>query len=294
LDLVRDDRLSSRPKSGGVEPFLLRSLRKKTVLRRTIAGPTSDAVSEGNPRAVYNFTYADGVTDRIVEDLLVEYPNASVTPALQLVCSSLYQRLTADKRQITHQDYTDLKGVAGIVESYVQYGIEAIHPRMTRGEADRWRLLLHSLVSRQGGGVVVSLAERQKVLVERAKSQFALERGGEICRGSKRRERRLGVASRYFNLRAGSRHLSSGNRPTISRALEKLTKGAAPLLRHINERSNATLTPEEQEYSLKHDTVAAALARWHDEHGGAVKAAQEERRKRRTILWTSAAASIVV
>jgi hypothetical protein len=76
--------------------------------------------------------------------------------------------------------------------------------------------------------------------------------------------------------------------------LEKLTKGAAPLLRHINERSNATLTPEEQEYSLKHDTVAAALARWHDEHGGAVKAAQEERRKRRTILWTSAAASIVV
>lgn len=46
------------------------------------------------------------------------------------------------KRQITRQDYTDLNGVAGIVESYVQRGIAAIHPRMTREEPDHCQLLL--------------------------------------------------------------------------------------------------------------------------------------------------------
>lgn len=285
---IRDDRLSSRPKSGGVEPFLLKSFRKKTVLRRTIAGPTSSSESDGNPHAVYNFTYTDGVVERIVDDLLDQYPNASVTPALQLVCSSLYERLTADKRQITHQDYTDLKGVAGIVESYVDRGIAAIHPRVTREEANRWRLLLHSLVCRQGGGVVVSLAERQKVLVERAKSQFELESGDQVCPAPQKTRSWSGV------LRLGGGRFSGWNRPSIASALENLTRGATPLLRCINERPDAVLEPGEQEYSLKHDTIAAALARWHDQHGGAIKAALEERRKRWIILWASAAASLVI
>jgi len=286
---IRDDRLSNRPKSGGVEPFLLKSFRKKTVLRRAIAGPTSSCESDGNPRAVYNFTFADGVVERIVDDLLDQYPNASVTPALQLVCSSLYERLTAEKRQITHQDYTDLKGVAGIVESYIDRGITAIHPRMTRQEANCWRLLLHSLVSRQGGGVVVSLAERQRVLVERATRQCDLESGDEISPAP-----RINRRWRRFRLRIGLGRGSSRSRPSIASALENLTKGSTPLLRHINERPGVALAPEEQEYSLKHDTIAAALARWVDEHGGAVKAAMEERRKRWMILSAGAIVLLVI
>jgi hypothetical protein len=49
----------------------------------------------------------------------------------------------------------------------VELGIRSIGVR-TQSELDKWTLLLYSLVSRQGGGIVVSLAEPADVLCKRA------------------------------------------------------------------------------------------------------------------------------
>jgi hypothetical protein len=153
---ISDDRLSNRPRSGGVEPYLLRPLREKNALMRVVEAPTSACTGEGI--AVYDFAFQEGLIERIVGDLLQAFPHLAVTPALQLVCASLYERLTKEDRTITHADYNRLGRINGIFGAYLERGISEAEPR-TRTQVDQWHLLLHSLVSRQGGGTLVSLIE---------------------------------------------------------------------------------------------------------------------------------------
>jgi hypothetical protein len=65
--------------------------------------------------------------------------------------------------------------------------------------------------------------------------------------------------------------------------LLKFTGGAAPLLR-------GEPPDDPSNFSLKHDVLAVMLSRWHDEHGGALRAKREQAAKRRRIatvsLWT--------
>lgn len=187
---ISDDRLSNRPRSGGVEPYLLRPLRAKNALMRVVEVPTSARTAEGIP--VYDFGFQDGLIERIVDDLVQAFPHMAVTPALQLVCASLYERLTRETRTITHADYNGLGRINGIFGSYLERGISVAEPR-TEAQVDQWHLLLHSLVSRQGGGTLVSLIEPADEIVREA--------------------RELGLQS------------------AIEPALVRLTHGAAPLLR---------------------------------------------------------------
>ena len=187
---ISDDRLSKRPRSGGVEPYLLRPLREKGALLHVIEAPTSARREDGT--SVYNFEFEKGLTERIVDDLLDTFRHAAVTPALQVVCSGLYARLTEKNRTIMHADYTRLGRFIGIFDDYLRRGINAAGPR-TKAQADQWGELLYSLVSRQGGGTLVSLTEPLE----------ELERGAE----------ELGIPG------------------PIGPALIKLTRGAAPLLR---------------------------------------------------------------
>jgi hypothetical protein len=187
---ISDDRLGKRPRSGGIDAYLLRPLRDKKALLNLITAPVGACDEAGAP--VYDFTFEVGLPERIAGDLLAEFPHAAVTPALQVVCASLYSRLTQNNRTITSADYNALEGIRGIVRSYVARGIAAAVPRADV-DADKWRLLLHSLVSRQGGGTVVSLNEPLKELVRRARD--------------------LGIDG------------------DIDRALADLTRGAVPLLR---------------------------------------------------------------
>jgi hypothetical protein len=95
---ISDDRLSDRPKSGDVEPYLLRPLREKAALIGVVEFPTTARKADGT--LVYNFVFEDGLVNRFVDDLLTKLPHASVTPALHVLCASLFELLT-DKDRIT-------------------------------------------------------------------------------------------------------------------------------------------------------------------------------------------------
>jgi len=171
---ISDDRLSKRPRSGGVEPYLLRPLREKRALSRIIEAPTLAVAEDG--ATVYKFNFEPGLVERIVDDLLETFPHASVTPALQVVCSSLYGAPTGRERTITHADYTGLGRIIGIFDKYLERGITAAGPR-GKVQLDQWRELVHSLVSRQGGGTLVSLIEPLEELENNAR---AIGIGGAI------------------------------------------------------------------------------------------------------------------
>jgi len=162
---ISDDRISDRPKSGGLEPYLLRPLREKAELIRVVEFPTKVRRDDGT--LVYNFVFEDGLVARLVDDLLTKLPT-SVTPALQVVCASLYALLTDSKRTIRHQHYNSQKELAGIISSYIQRGLGIIGVKK-EDEIDKWHSLLYKLVSRQGGGTVVSLSETSANLVHLAR-----------------------------------------------------------------------------------------------------------------------------
>ena len=142
--------------------------------------------------SVYDFAFEKGLAEQIVDDLLETFQYASVTPALQVVCSSLHERLTEKNRTITQAQYTKLGRINGITDDYLARGISAAGTR-TKAQRDQWGELLHSLVSRQGGGTLVSLIRPLEELEKEAQD--------------------LGI------------------RGDIAPALVKLTRGAAPLLR---------------------------------------------------------------
>ena len=187
---ISDDRLGRRPRSGGVEPYLLRPLREKNALLGIIKAPTLARREDGT--SVYNFAFERGLGQQIIDDLLETFPYASVTPALQVVCSSLHERLTEKNRTITHAEYIRLGRLNGITEDYLARGTDAAGAR-TKAQRDKWGELLHFLVSRQGGGTLVSSI---RSLEEMEKKPGELEIKGDIAP-----------------------------------ALVKMTRGAAPLLR---------------------------------------------------------------
>lgn len=232
---ISDDRMADRPKSGGVQSYLLRPLRDKDSLTRIILAPTLAGRDDGV--SIYDFSYSEGLVSQIIDDLLNYFTYSSVTPALQVVCATLFdglndpdRRLKGNRRIITREDYRKSGDIEGILSTYVERGIRAIGAT-TRAEIDKWRMLLYSLVSRQGGGTVVSLAEDIQELERRARDDNKIE----------------------------------GN---IRDSLLKLAVGSGPLLRAEPPDNPARL-------SLKHDVLAVVLSRWHDEYGGIVKARQE-------------------
>lgn len=220
---ISDNNFSSKTSRGGVEPFLLRPLRDPDALKQIILAPTG-------PGKPYNFTIEDELAGRIVGDLLKQLPFASVTPALQVVCSSLYLGKGSDKR-IVEAVYERLGGLQGIIRKYVQDGIAVAGPASEQ-ETEEWYLLLYSLVSRQGGGTIVSLTESADDLAKRA--------------------------------------LEKGIPAPIKPRLVALSTGAVPLLR-------GEPPADPKLFSLKHDVLAIVLARWFDEHDGAIRAREQER-----------------
>lgn len=163
---ISDARLSDRPKHGGIDTYLLRSIRDQDALLRVLTLPTTARSAEG--KLVYNFSFDRGVREEILDDLLRSHPIGSVTPVLQVICSALFCCLTDHKREITKSDYHSLGRVDGIMKTYVHDVVtEAAHN--THSAPDQWYELLYSLVSRQGGGTLVSLTESVEELEKRAR-----------------------------------------------------------------------------------------------------------------------------
>ncbi|MBB3564332.1 hypothetical protein FHX06_005696 [Rhizobium sp. BK512] len=237
---IADNRLSDRPRSGGIAPYLLRPVRERDALIRVILAPTRAVGING--KSVYNFGFDPNVVETIVADLLGEFPHASVMPALQVVCSSLHECRRNGNRKISLREYTEKGGVRGILRAYFQHGLECTGA-ISGAQTDKWYQVLHSLVSRQGGGTIVSLNETLEDLVLKAKV--------------------------------------NGITGDIPRILRKLTQDPAPLLR--GEPPDRPRT-----FSLKHDMLAVALSRWHDERQGALKVQTEEAGKRKLIIYAAA------
>jgi len=122
-----DNRLGKRPRSGGVEQYLLRPLREKGALLGVIDAPTLARREDGT--SVYDFAFETGLPEQIVNDLLKMFEYASVTPALQVVCSSLCERLTDKNRTITHAEYTRFGRINGIIDDYLARGLSAAGAR---------------------------------------------------------------------------------------------------------------------------------------------------------------------
>jgi len=163
---IDDERLSKRPRSGGLESCVLYPIRDRDALIRTVRA-AEEAKNEAG-ESVYKMTFAPGVLDKIISDLLELRQHGSVTPILQVICASLYDGLTDSKREITINDYDNLGRIDGILSSYVDRGIKRA-ARVTGTKTDKWYKLLCSLVSRQGGGTVVSFMESRDTLIERAR-----------------------------------------------------------------------------------------------------------------------------
>jgi hypothetical protein len=159
---ISDDRLGRRPDAGGLEPFLLRPIRRESALTRAFEFPTK-VTSNGQP--IYPFTFSEGVLQEVVRDVLSwrELGKASVTPLISMACSYLHSRLKERQGVINKTDYP---GIETIIKDYVSNGLRQI---AAKKESTWLDLLYNTLVSRQGGGTVVSLIEDAEAFSRQAR-----------------------------------------------------------------------------------------------------------------------------
>ncbi|GGC65447.1 nSTAND1 domain-containing NTPase [Undibacterium terreum] len=181
---IDDDRISTRPHSGGVEPYLLRPIRNHDALKRIILAP-----SKFGGGKVFNYVVDEDVAEKIVNDLLAFFAHGSITPFLQVICAMLYERMSPQTRRITLNDYKVLGDIHGIAFSYLDRGImQALGQGASQKQKDRWLLVLHSLASTQGGGMVVSNTASISTLKRKAEEEGIhgdIEQGlGKLCGGS--------------------------------------------------------------------------------------------------------------
>ncbi|MEM5385073.1 hypothetical protein VSR68_15930 [Paraburkholderia phymatum] len=171
---ISDDRMAARPKHGGVEPYMLRSIRDRDALYRAMNAPTEATTSaepaSDEPRRVYDFSFEPDALQKIIDNVLDSYRAGSVTPALQIICAALYGEVSNQGHVITYRAFESHGRADGMMRAYVDEGVHYA-ARQTRSQPDQWRALLHSLVSRQGGGALVSLSEPVEELERRASNE---------------------------------------------------------------------------------------------------------------------------
>lgn len=214
----------------GLEQFMLHGFRDLHRLTRAILRPTSDEAYPPYkpPLNQYKFRYGPKVAEKIATDLLVHCGESSTLPVLQIVCTDLYETVVRARRRrvITLKDYSELGGVEGRVENYID---SAIKDRLAAAGFDaagrdqhaitQWRSVLATLVARQEVGSVTTLIKAEGQLVDQAKK--------------------------------------GGIQGDVAGALESLAEPKWRLLRRID---SAEL--KHPRYSLGHDAIAWAIFKW--------------------------------
>ena len=153
---ISDLRLGERPDDGGVEPFLLRPIRDEEALIKAFEYPTKARTHDGKP--AYPFRYEEGLLPKIVDDVLrlPELGNGSVTPLISMACAFLHGKLPHGVGELKRADYP---GILEILGDYLKRGLAAVAGDGIKIRSAWLELLYSTLVSRQGGGTVVSLTE---------------------------------------------------------------------------------------------------------------------------------------
>ena len=146
-------------KETGVEAFLLKPLRDEERLVRAFRYPTiAMRFASGDEVSAYPFNFDEGVLETIIRDVLdmPELGDGAVTPLISMICADLHSRLPNGSGTIRKSDYP---GVEALLKAYLERGIGKVAQQKS-GQALLWEeLLFETLVSRQGGGMVVSMTE---------------------------------------------------------------------------------------------------------------------------------------
>ena len=146
-------------KETGVEAFLLKPLRDEERLLRAFRYPTiAMQFASGDEVSAYPFHFDEGVLETIIRDVLdmPELGDGAVTPLISMICADLHSRLPNGSGTIRKSDYP---GVEALLKAYLERGIGKVAQQKS-GQALLWEeLLFETLVSRQGGGMVVSMTE---------------------------------------------------------------------------------------------------------------------------------------
>jgi tetratricopeptide (TPR) repeat protein len=152
-------------------------------LRMAIIQPTErEAFGDlGSPFDHYRFEFEPGLPEQIVTDLNAATPAGGVLPALQIVCSRLYQRAIRTSRQgsparITAADYAAVGGIDGQINDYIESELEeacrelGVDGNQLLTERGAWKQVLSSLARPQIDGTVTTDMKRSADLAEIARS----------------------------------------------------------------------------------------------------------------------------
>ncbi len=136
------------------------------------------------PFAHYDFEYAPGVAEEIVEDLFDTRFTAAVLPVMQIVCRDLYKNVVAAPataankaavRVITMAQYVEGGRISGPVDRHISKSLRASFGTLPKNvdldeEERRWREILFRLVRRESDGTVhtriVTLKELREIAAE--------------------------------------------------------------------------------------------------------------------------------
>jgi hypothetical protein len=136
----------------------------------------------GVPWEQYRFSYQKGLPQRIVNDLKETLPRGGILPALQIVCSRLYKMTRPDRARpapegwlITESAYRQLGSLASQIEGHLEEvlteacGRHGLGESAARAEIDRWKELLHELVKEQVDGTTTTEIKAEQDLAEQAR-----------------------------------------------------------------------------------------------------------------------------
>ncbi len=135
---LREDYLA---RMGELETRLIEVFRVRFQLRPL--DPDQARQTIVRPVEVMGKSYEPALVDRLLADLTDE---GVMPPQLQLVCSTLYEELPPDARQITLARYEELGGAAGILKTYLVGELA----RLAGPERTLARSILKELIDSQG------------------------------------------------------------------------------------------------------------------------------------------------
>lgn len=230
-------------------------------LFQAITRPTSreSLGALGSPFDHYGFEFEAGLPAKIVADLVAATPTGGVLPALQIVCSRLYEQairavLPGGVTYITAAGYAALGGIEGQINSWINTEIEnacrgiTLSKKRARAESRAWKYALSSLARPQPDGTVTTemkLADDVAREARDAGCTIALEPMMEIlCAEGHQLCRRIEVA----------RRIAPGTALYPGASSEKATC-----------------------YTLAHDALGPTLVRWREAYEALVRSLKRTR-----------------
>jgi len=130
---------------------------------------------------VYRFSYEEGLADRIVKDLSEAVVAGGILPALQIICSTLYERTMAtfggSEWIIKKEDYLALGGPEAQIEEHLDNALlrcareKLLSLAASFREVDCWKEVLNRLVRLQADGTITTDIVKETELVKIAVTQ---------------------------------------------------------------------------------------------------------------------------